>query len=253
MSVAPHKYDEVYAMNNLRYGIRFGLPPLVVVALALTSGGCGPSYRELRVQGQKCMRDGAYGPARSLFLQADEIKPRRVANLHDLGACSVMLARDKFSQTNYTAAEREVDRAITYYTRAIDAHPGHQASLEGKRIALRLKGQFDEALEHAQWAAEFVGPSAQQYMLLAEELEERGDDDAALLRYRQAVAMEPDNAEAHVAFAEFLIQYGNEDAAVHHLQRAYRIDPRNTRVVDELVKRGALPPLTAPQERTPQP
>jgi Flp pilus assembly protein TadD len=88
-------------------------------------------------------------------------------------------------------------------------------------------------------------------MFLAKELEERGDTDGALLRYRQAVAMEPQNAEAHVAFAKFLLRYNNEDAAVYHLQAAYRLDPRHEWVVDELIARGKLPPLAAESEGAP--
>ena len=146
---------------------------------------------------------------------------------------------------------REVDEAIDYYTRAIDVHPGHQASLEGRNIALRLKGQFDEALHSAEWAARFVGPSALQYVFLARELEQRGDVDGAYLRYRQAVAMEPGNAAAHTAFARFLIKEGNERAAVYHLQIAYRLNPLDEWVTAELIARGALPALAEPPAETP--
>ncbi len=228
-------------MNSLI--LRSGLGILTIATVILPSGGCGPDYRFLRMQGQAAQLDGAYGAARVLFLEAEQVNPRRVENLHDLGACSVLMAREKFEQMNHAAAMRELDAAVAYYSRAIDVHPGHQASLEGKRIALRLKGRFDEALEHAEWVARFVGPSAQQYMLLARELEERGDEDAALLRYRQAVAVEPNNAEAHATFAKFLLDYDNEPAAVYHLQQAYRCDPSNAWVLDELTDRGALPPL----------
>ena len=140
-----------------------------------------------------------------------------------------------------------------YYNQALDVFPGHQASLEGKAIALKLKGQFDEALRTAQWAAEFVGPSAQQYVFLARELEERRDLDGALLRYRQAVAVEPRNAGAHREFAKFLMRHNKEAAAVHHLQIAFRLDPSDKWVVDELVTRGALPPLAPGAAPTSEP
>jgi tetratricopeptide (TPR) repeat protein len=197
------------------------------------------------------MLDRAYGPARYFFEEAERVRPRRVENLHDLGACSVMIARERFEQMNHAAAMRELDKAIGYYTQAIEVYPGHQASIEGKNVALELKGQFDEALKHAEWAAKFVGPSAKQYVFLAEELEERGDVDGAMLRYRQAVAVEPDNPKAHVAFARFLLRSKNEPAAVHHLQLAYRLDPSDDWVVDQLAARGAVPPLAPETARTP--
>ena len=194
---------------------------------------------------------GDFGPARYLFREAAEKRPNRVENMHDLGFCSFMLAREKYERANRAAAMREVDAAIEYYTGAIDSHPGHRASIIGKNLALELKGQFDEALKHAEWAAEFVGPSADQHIFLAQELEERGNVDGALLRYRQAVAIEPDNAVAHVTLAKFLLRHRNEPAAVYHLQIAYQLDPRDQWVRDELIARGQLPTLAPPKVATP--
>ncbi len=184
---------------------------------------------------------GDYGPARTFLVECERRRPREVENLHDLGACSVLVAREKFEQMNHAAAQRELDRAIEYYTSAIDAVPGHQASLEGKNRALELKGQFDEALQHAEWTVAFVGPSAKQYIFLARELEERGDKDGALLRYRQAVAMEPNNKEGPVALAQFLMREHSEPVAIHFLQEAYRIDPKDEWVAEQLANRGVLP------------
>ncbi|UCE60221.1 MAG: hypothetical protein JSU63_00440 [Phycisphaerales bacterium] len=235
--------------RTVRIALSFITP--AVLAIGLLASGCGPTYRELRWHGQRAMLDGAHGSAAVFFQQAEEKRPGKVDNLHDLGVCSVMLARDRFQEKNHAAAMREVDAAIAYYTAAIETHPGHQASLEGKNIALELKGQFGEALKHAEWAAEFVGPSAKQYIFLASELEERGDRDGAWLRYRQAVAVEPANPAAHRAFAKFLLVNNNEKDAVWHLQAAYRLDPTNKWVLEELASRGAVPPLATREPHVP--
>ncbi len=216
---------------------------LLSVAILLPLMGCGPNYYDLRREGQHAMISGAYGPAKIFFSQANGRVARRVENLHDLGACSVMIARKKFKQSQRAAAMRELDDAVEYYSTALDVHPGHQASIEGKMVALKLKGQFDKAIGHAEWAAKFVGPSSTQYLFLASELEERKDDEGALLRYRQAVAVDPRNSEVHIKFADFLLRHNNEPAAIHHLQVAYRIDPLNKWVTDQLANRGALPTL----------
>jgi tetratricopeptide (TPR) repeat protein len=215
---------------------------LFVFLFAVTAlAGCnnGPSYDQLRREGQVAMINGQYGPSRYLLQQAEGKSQRlRVENLHDLGVAHVMVAKEKFSQMNPAAAFRELDAAIDYYSRGIEAHPGHQACLEGKNIALELKGQFEEALKHAEWAAEFVGPSARQQIFLASELEERGDFDAALLRYQQAVSMEPRNPAAHVAFAEFLKRHNMDDAAAHHLQQAEQLNPRTRRIAQRSTSRN---------------
>lgn len=212
-----------------------------VAALLVVVVGCGPNYRELRMQGQRLMLQGEYGTARVFLRQAEERRPQRIDNLHDLGVCSMMQAQLKFNQLNYPAAMREIDAAIDYYSRALKELPGHLASLEGRNIALEQKGRFEAALEQSKWAAQFVGPSARQFLFLAQDLEERNDKDGALLRYRQAVVVEPNNAEAHRAFARFLLKHRNERAALFHLQTAYRLDPANAWVQEQLAARGGVP------------
>lgn len=232
-------------MHTRRPFLRTLFSTVLMATVLAPMVGCAQNYHSLRRQGQRAMLDEAYGAARVFFLQAEDARPRRADNLHDLGACSVLLARQRFQDGNRSAAMRELDEAIGYYTQAIDAYPGHQGALEGKTVALKLKGQFDEALQTAEWAAEFVGPSARQYMFLAENLEERGSIDDAFLRYRQAVAVEPRSFEAHKGFAAFLQRQGNEEAAVFHLQTAYRLNPLDTWVTDELSRRGAVPALVS--------
>lgn len=215
-----------------------GLVPAVVGLVVLV--GCGPNYRELRVQGQRLMLQGEYGTARVFLRQAEEKRPQRIDNLHDLGVCSMMEAQAKFRQLNYPAAMREIDAAIDYYSRALRELPGHLASLEGRNIALEQKGRFEAALDQSKWAAQFVGPSARQFLFLAQDLEERNDKDGAMLRYRQAVVVEPHNAEAHRAFARFLLKHRNERAALYHLRTAYRLDPADTWVQEQLAARGGM-------------
>jgi tetratricopeptide (TPR) repeat protein len=238
--------NEDHTMNrqgrwSRRVGCYLGVLSLAGSALFFT--GCGPSYHRLRREGHMAITQGDYGPARVLLLQAEEKHPRNVKNLHDLGACSVMLANEKFNQRNHAAAMRELDAAIFYYESAIDANPGYLPAIEGRNVALKLKGEFDEALKNAEWALRYVGPSANQFLFLAAELEERGDMDGALLRYQQAVAADKNNPAIHSAFAEFLLRHNNEPAAIYHLQAAYRLNPEDPWVSQELSQRGAVPTL----------
>jgi tetratricopeptide (TPR) repeat protein len=220
-----------------------------VSALALLTGGLslgcahGPTYNDHWNDAQQALLQGEYGPARTFLEECERVRPRRIETMHDMGVCSMMIAREKFEQMNHAAAMRELDRAIACFDSAIDDVPGHQASLEGKNRALELKGQFQEALKHTEWAATFVGPSARQYIFLARELDERGDKDAALLRYQQAISMEPDNAEPHVAIAQFYLRTKNEPAAIRHLQAAYDLNPKDAWVHEQLSSRGALPQM----------
>ncbi len=218
-------------------------PVVAICCLAtIVLTGCGPKYLDFRRDGLDAMYRGDYAPAAIFFAHAEEIRPRNIENLHDLGICHTMVARLKFEQRNHPAAFRELDRAIAYYERALDVRPGNLACTEGLNTALELKGQFERALQNAEWTAKFVGPRAKQHIFLAREYEKRGDHDAALLRYRQAVVMEPNNAEAHVAIADFLIRHRQDAAAIHHLRAALRIEPHNTWAREQLAARGALAP-----------
>lgn len=231
--------DELHRARRLPLTV---LPGLALISVMLAGCSTGPSYDQLRREGQISMINGEYGPARYKLQQAERKSQRlRVENLHDLGVAHVMVARERFAQMNPAAAYRELDAATDYYSRCIEAHPGHQSCLEGKNITLELKGQFDEALKHAEWTAEFVGPSARQQIFLASELEERGDFDGALLRYQQAVAMEPKNAAARVAFAQFLTRHNQPAAADEQMQIANRLRSRHQRLVQQ---RGTTEPPT---------
>lgn len=217
--------------------------------LFLASAGCTPqpTFKDLRLAGQQQVLEHNMGAARRLFEDAHQLVPEDAYNLHDLGVCSMVLARERFRERNYPAAMREVDQAIAYYSRSVNAHPGFQAALEGKNRALELKGQFEKALQEAEWAREFVGPSARQQIFLARELEERGDFDGAWLRYRQAVVMEPNNPTAQGELGKFLHRQNRDDEAVVYLQEAYRLNPNEPGVLSALVEMGAQVPYTAPK------
>lgn len=220
---------------------------VTVAGLCLLAAGCGPSFRQLRMEGQKALIKGEYAVAKDRFDRAHEKWPEDAQNLFDLGTVCMIYAKERLNDGDEPAGMREVDRAIEYFSRAIESHPGMQAALVGKNEALELRGYSDQALAQAEWAAAFVGPSAKQQLFLASELEERGDLDGAFLRYRQAVAMEPDNAGAHAAFARFLLRTNRTEPAISHLKRAYRLDPLERGVANLLTDLGEpLPRTTAP-------
>lgn len=205
---------------------------MVVVCLSVTA--CRPTYARLRFEGHRAMSKNDYRAARAFFGEAHDRKAGDEENLFDLGMVSMHYAHERFQQRNEPAALRELDQAIWYFSRAIESRPGMQSATIAKNNALELKGKFDSALSEAEWAAAFVGPSAQAYLYLASELEERGDLDAALLRHRQAVAIEPHNATAYAALGQFLLRQDRTDAAIEALQRAYELDPLTPGVVKTL-------------------
>lgn len=227
----------------------------VIVVAGVIAGvailpGCGPTYRELRRSGQTEVAARNWGAARHLFEEAHGRKPESAENLHDMAVCSMMLARERFEAGNRVAAMRELDRAVDYYDRALTAHPGYRPAIIGKNRALELRGQSEEALKSAHWAATFVGPSAQQQIFLAHEYEERGDVDGAFLRLQQALAMEPDNPAVHNAFGDMYRRQGERQTAIRAYRRSLKLDPAQPDVVRSLREMGAFAP-PQPESRRP--
>lgn len=217
---------------------------LAVIAVCGTVGpmGCGPSFRELRNAGMARVASNDWGVARELFDEAHLKRPEHAENLHDLGVCSMMLARKRFEEGNRPAGMREVDRAVAYYDRAIKVAPGFRSAIEGKNRALELKGQFEEALKSAHWAAKYVGPSVRQQIFLANEYEERGDLDGAILRLRQGLAMDPNDPQIHKAFGDFLLRRGDERGALRAYRKSFTLDPSQQDVVEKLYElEGKMP------------
>jgi len=204
--------------------------------------GCGPTFTELRLEGQREFAHDHYGAARQLFIEAHLKQPEDPENLHDMGVSSMMLARDHIENKNRAAALREIDRSIEYFNRSINAHPGFKPALIGKNRALELKGQFDEALDSAHWAATYVGPSADQYIFLAQEYERRGDVDGALLHYRQALAIDPRNAGVHKGIGMMQYNTGRRDLAMRSLHRSLQLDPTQADVAEMLRDMGESVP-----------
>lgn len=211
--------------------------------------GCGPNFGQLRLEGQRALLDENYALAQASFERAYAIWPEDAENLFDLGSVRMVYARELMAEDNRPAAMREVDRAIEYFDRAIESHPGTLSALVARNEALEFKGRYDDALAGAEWAMTFVGPSARAQLFMARELEERSDLDEALLRYRQAVAMEPDNAGTHAALGQFLLRTGKRGPAIAHLKLAYQINPLEPGVAKMLGAQGvALPRTTEPLE-----
>jgi len=219
---------------------RHGIVVTTVVVVVTLLSGCGPTYRELRRAGQSEVASRNWGAARHLFEEAHTRVPEDAENLHDMAVCSIMLARKRLEDGNRSAAMREIDRAIHYYDRALTAHPGFRPAIIGKNRAQELRGQSEEALKSAHWAANFVGPSAKQQIFLAGEYEERGDVDGAFLRLQQALAMEPDNPAVHNAFGDFYRRQGERKTAIRAYRRSLKLDPAQPDVVKTLREIGAF-------------
>lgn len=255
-TVERRMHEQGSAPSRLRLG-KTVMKPLAALLAALLLSGCAVNntdthYEGWRLEGKQAMARGDYAVARSLFLGAEYKRHRQPEVLNALGTCSVMLAQERLDDLNYAAAMRELDLAEGYFRRAIDTAPAYQPAHEGLNQTLELKGEYAAALKQAEWSAENVGPSAKQSIFLARELEKRGDMDAALLRYRQAVAMEPQNPRPHVALGVFYKKLGDRKEALAEFQAAQQLNPRDQYVMDQVADLTAAPRQPAPRSSAPR-
>ena len=211
--------------------------------LGLLCLGCEPSFEQLRENAYTEMRTGNLIAARGLFKAAADKKPESPDVLYSIARIYHAFGELSLREKDIPGAMRDLDYALHYYDRAVEAYPGYEAALRGKNRVYELRGQFDQALQVARWAARNAGPNARQHAFLADELEERGDLDNALLRLRQAVKMEPRNARAHMELGRFHLRNRQPKLAAEEFQVAYQLDPNLPGLAADLEKLGYQPVL----------
>jgi tetratricopeptide (TPR) repeat protein len=92
-------------------------------------------------------------------------------------------------------------------------------------VALARRGQVDAAIAHYQQALKSKPDFAEAHYNFGVALARRGRVDAAVAHFQQAVTIKPDFAEAHDHLGVALIRRGQVDAAVAHYEKALEIKP----------------------------
>jgi tetratricopeptide (TPR) repeat protein len=211
--------------------IRTGLISILILALV---GGCEPSAQKFYDEGLQDYRRGDTEAARGMFRAAVYKAPEMQQAAYYLARCARADAERKFDERDIAAAMRELDEAVFYYGQAIESYPGYAAAVEEKASALELMGRYDEALRLSIWAKDNAGRTIRQLVNVAVQLEQRGDVDAALTKYRQAIAIEPDSALAYAEMGRFFVRMGRTDDGVEALETAYRLNPSEPGVANDL-------------------
>jgi tetratricopeptide (TPR) repeat protein len=212
-----------------------------LAATLLGTGGCGPVVGEINQDGLKEYNAGRYIEAIGFFKTALNKDITRPETLYYLGRAYVGLAEDRFRAGNARMGRRNLDDAIYYFDRAINAFPGYEEAVQGKKRALELRGEYDKAIAVLKESERLLGASAKSRIQIAQDYEQRGDTDNALLAYRQAVALEPLDAVAHAELGRFYKRIGRKDDAIAELTRAHRLNADRADVVGDLQALGAWP------------
>jgi tetratricopeptide (TPR) repeat protein len=114
---------------------------------------------------------------------------------------------------------------VTLYTETLAKNPGCWMAHYNLAIALRAKGETDQAITHYRQAVALRPNYAEAHYNLGRLLVEKGQFGDAIAHYEKALAVNPADAESHNNLGATLFQSGRVDDAITHYQKALAIRP----------------------------
>jgi serine/threonine-protein kinase len=211
-----------------------------VLEAAEPNDAWGRQVRAARAQTDAVKRRAALGalaksadvakvPAPALTLLASQLSPSQKAVLlrrvqrqypadfwvnHELG---VALRK---------ATPPEPAEAVRYLTAAASLRPDSSGCLVNLGLALRDKGQLDEAIACYKRAIELDPKYATAHFLLGGVLHGKGQLDGAIASWRRAIELDPKHARAHSNLGVALLAKRQVDEATASFRKAIELDPK---------------------------
>ena len=156
-----------------------------------------------------------------------------------VGLCTVVLLLLGILTWQQTAVYHDL---ITLYTTTLALNPGCWMAHYNLGIALRDRGETDQAITHYRQAITLRPGYAEAHYNLGRLLAEKGEFDEAVDHYEAALEINPDDAEAHNNLGATLVQQGRIDDAIGHYQKALAIQPdyaeASCNLADALLSKG---------------
>ncbi|PYJ43126.1 MAG: hypothetical protein DME80_09780 [Verrucomicrobia bacterium] len=139
-----------------------------------------------------------------------------------VGLCTVVLLLLGILTWQQTAVYHDL---ITLYTTTLAQNPGCWMAHYNLGIALRDRGESDQAITHYRQAIVLRPGYAEAHYNLGRLLAEKGEFNGAVDHYEVALAINPDDPEAHNNLGATFVQQGRIDDAIGHYQKALAIQP----------------------------
>jgi len=114
---------------------------------------------------------------------------------------------------------------VALYTGTLAKNPGCWMAHYNLGVALRAKGETDQAVAHYRQAVALRPGYAEAHYNLARILVEKGEFEEAIVHYEKALAVNPADPEAHNNLGSTFFQIGRVDEAIVHYQKALAIQP----------------------------
>jgi protein O-mannosyl-transferase len=139
-----------------------------------------------------------------------------------LGLCTVVLLLLGILTWQQTAVYHDL---ITLYTTTLALNPGCWMAHYNLGLALRDRGETDQAITHYRQAITLRPSYAEAHYNLGRLLAEKGEFNDAVDQYKAVLAINSDDAEAHNNLGATFVQQGRIDDAIGHYQKALAIQP----------------------------
>ena len=139
-----------------------------------------------------------------------------------VGLCTVVLLLLGILTWQQTAVYHDL---ITLYTTTLAQNPDCWMAHYNLGIALRDRGESDQAITHYRQAIVLRPGYAEAHYNLGRLLAEKGEFNGAVDHYEVALAINPDDPEAHNNLGATFVQQGRIDDAIGHYQKALAIQP----------------------------
>jgi tetratricopeptide (TPR) repeat protein len=204
----------------------------VALACCTFATGCTPDVKEIRAEGIEQFRGKQYIESMATMRHVLSLSPNDAQANYYMGLNYRAMAARKFRDGDVTAARRELDTAIIYFTQAVKSWPNYMAAVASENEALEARGKYDQALGVAERVASNNRGIAEHYVYLADEYRIHGDYDSALKAYKTALASDPNNSKAYAGMGKLYMQVGNQALAADSFQRANEINPREPKMIE---------------------
>ncbi len=198
---------------------------LCSIGCGLLAGGCTPDVKDIRIAGIEQYRNHQYVESMATMRHALDLSPNDAQSNYYMGLNYRASAERKFRQGDVTAARRELDTAIVYFTQAVKSWPNYMAAVSSKNEALESRGKYDEALSVAENVASNNRGEAEHFVYLGNEYRDRGDYDNALRAYKLALSTDPKSSKAYAGMGKLYMRVGDRALASDSFERAHELNP----------------------------
>lgn len=120
---------------------------------------------------------------------------------------------------------KRMDRAVTYFTRAIEANPTHRLSYMLRGSCYSKLGLYDKAIQDYTKASGLEPENYRPYESLGYNYSLKKDYDKAIPWYEKAIALNPKSGEAYNNLGYTWFLKGNKDKALEYLNKAIEVSP----------------------------